>query len=73
MNKINLAGQALTAYSKNGTLPSRLEVHRARLERVMRVVNLLGEIKRVVHTSRSGTWLHARAWRRGGENCAGQR
>ena len=50
---VHLSRDTLTTHSEDGTLPGRLEVHRAGLEWVVRVVDLLGKIKREVNTDRT--------------------
>ena len=46
---IDLPWDSFTTYPKNSTLPRGEEVNGARLERVGRIVHLLGHIKGVVH------------------------
>ena len=43
---VHLAGDALTTHYKDGTFPDRLEVHKARLEWVVKVEDLLGKIEK---------------------------
>ena len=49
---VDLPWDTLTTHPKDCTLASCLKVHRPRLEGVVRVVHLLGEVKRIVHTCR---------------------
>lgn len=49
---VDLPWDTLTTHTKDGTLPSSLEVQRPGLEGVVRVVYLLGKVKRIVHTGR---------------------
>lgn len=50
---VHLSRDTLTTHSEDGTLPGRFEVHRAGLEWVVRVVHLLGKIKREVNADRT--------------------
>lgn len=63
---VHLSWNSLTADPEDCTLPGSFKVHRARLEWVVGVVNLLGKVKRVVHTDRPTTrWDSRTNWRRG--------
>ena len=62
---VHLAGQGLTAYSKDSTLPRSKEVNGTWLEGVVWVEYLLGHVKGVVALEVSQTWCCSccRWWR----------
>lgn len=50
---VHLSRDTITTHSEDGTFPGRLEVHQVGLDWVVRVVDLLGKIKREVNTDRT--------------------
>ena len=65
---MHLPGNSLATHSKHRTLPQGLKVDGPWLQGVVRVVHLLGKVKRVVHPLRPNTRCYCSASRRRGEH-----
>ena len=65
---MHLPGNSLTTHTEHCALPRGLEIDGPWLQGVVRVVNLLSEVERVVHPLRPNTRRYCSASRRRGEH-----